>query len=824
MSFLFNLFSPKGQKAADSEEEMDDPLSRFFAATADNVDAGEIPGNADDDAINVPYHQWKKTQREHLLNFLQHRLIGDETGNEPPIESSKQEEDSFCSDILDEEFDASQQHEDGNAATAMDDDDDDGSEEERELETQPLTQFFTPRFFTNASGDKSKSGKSSKSNKSTDKSNISNASINRGFISGIKRKLGFGVEQNSYSEDAASQKKRRIDSANNNNTDKIIDKDSGKGIKIPHISNATHQTTQLSEMDLHTSRLDVELGQIVKIWRLRDTKRMAYHISSTSNNNSQESQQTIDVNTYDCHWNTNYQSYQNDGPLHSIYKTVLCLEVVQLQISTPSLVMNLPISSEPLQKKRERKQRHEIKRVHIFLYNKYADRVSRLLNDKKKYLVSLRDVPSHCIMPMESTRKIDRYIRNPFGDEEYGALSPYCICIGDDCSLKFGGERLYFDDDSLEIRLVEMPAEICFDFKADGIVSGKTVRVGGEGYYWGEGVLMKRYAEYRGWTQKKRGMTILLGDDDAEAAAPRKSAENGDESCADEALDENNASQDSSAGEGTHSGEKVQGVDSDTICRPNSVKPLSVLLPLLHESGNKRIKDITIYGVVLGYSPPSLTTTKEWKMSMVVMDETLPITTEQNQQSGGCPQSLNEDNKKVHVPSITIVLFVKNKSHLPVIRSAGDVVCCRNATLQEYNHEPQLLCNRRSSVLVVRPSLMRSPGRVLHDSISANDWSLSCSCHEDSERNAHPLDWRLVNSLWRWGQRRLSLHPTMSPNCKISIAGLDRAVENVEVTVSGDLTAVVTAILPLPDHLRRRDTARGYIRLWDGSGPPRCDP
>ena len=40
----------------------------------------------------------------------------------------------------------------------------------------------------------------------------------------------------------------------------------------------------------------------------------------------------------------------------------------------------------------------------------------------------------------------------------------------------------------------------------------------------------------------------------------------------------------------------------------------------------KKLNDtVTVYGVVLGFTPPSLTSTQEWKMSIVLIDETLPL-------------------------------------------------------------------------------------------------------------------------------------------------------------------------------------------------------
>jgi hypothetical protein len=405
--------------------------------------------------------------------------------------------------------------------------------------------------------------------------------------------------------------------------------------------------------------------------------------------------------------------------------------------------------------------------------------------------------------------RLEQYVNDPFVDTEYGATSSYCICIGDTCSLKIGREKLYFDDKKLGLRLTEMPtaAEPCIEAEepTDAIVNALTVRAGGEGHYWEteRSTLIKRFWNYKGWGQPQQ--TLLVGD---KAAAPNVTIEAQNH-------DEEQSLQELTTGE--HSGETNE--DNGHIIRPASVKRLAELRPLL--DGKKRLKQsVTVFGVVLGFSPPSLTSTREWKMSMVLIDESLPVSTEsQNQGQTG------EEKKEVHVPSITVILFSKNKSQLPVIRSAGDVICCRNAILQLYNDEPQIVCNQKANLIVVRHTTIRSPSVELQNSSLSLDWSISCNCHDAGEHDDHPyVNWRLANSLWRWGQRRLSLHPTMSPSIKISIAGLDHPAENVEVAVAGDLTAVVTSIIPFPDHLRRRDTARGYIRLWDGTGPPRSDP
>jgi hypothetical protein len=45
---------------------------------------------------------------------------------------------------------------------------------------------------------------------------------------------------------------------------------------------------------------------------------------------------------------------------------------------------------------------------------------------------------------------------NPMGDEEFGVVSPFCICIGDESNLSLGDprQRLSFDDEELKIFLL----------------------------------------------------------------------------------------------------------------------------------------------------------------------------------------------------------------------------------------------------------------------------------------------------------------------------------------------------------------------------------
>jgi hypothetical protein len=71
----------------------------------------------------------------------------------------------------------------------------------------------------------------------------------------------------------------------------------------------------------------------------------------------------------------------------------------------------------------------------------------------------------------------------------------------------------------------------------------------------------------------------------------------------------------------TGSGESV----SDPALHPDSAMSLHNLHPLLLENGTRRT--VSVWAAVLGFTPPSLTSTREWKMSIVLIDETMPLLT-----------------------------------------------------------------------------------------------------------------------------------------------------------------------------------------------------
>jgi len=601
-----------------------------------------------------------------------------------------------------------------------------------------------------------------------------------------------------------------------------------------------------------------------------------------------------------------FESYEDDGPLNTIYKRVFSIEIAQIlnaenddddddtrQCNRPSTTLaptspsiaNMATAAfsdgrHRLDRESSRRLRHQIRRARVFFYDGWADAASAAFGDirtraKKKtseectsFLASLERVPAKCILPRAIVRngvdpRLERYVRNPFGDEECGSMSSYCICMGGRSSIRFDDERLCFGEEDMGIRLVRAPGvdrcgevgegheDVVVDY--DAVITMASVRVrgnNGRGYFTEceESELAKRYVRMR----EKRATTCepievgmeqttassSVGGTGIDAGAAGSSSRNTIAG----ASSDNTASPSSRAV--TTPSRMTSGVETAETGsivafrhhRPRSVVPLCGLLSLLIRNNMKRLKDpITVYGVVLGFSPPSLTRTEEWKMSISFIDETLPVSNRARAaatagRSTPNNNSNNDENSSVdprelHVPSVTLVIFSKDKTKLPAVRSAGDVIVCAKVILQEWSGEPQLCARRTSRISIVRPRRPRCPGgEELHDPTPPDDY-----CSDEAGRDN--LCWPLVDGLWRWGQRRLSAHPTMSPNCYLSIAeavGSEHDCNNndndFERSVSGDLTAAVTAIIAMPESLRRRDSPRGYLRLWDGTGPSRTDP
>ena len=833
----------------------------------------------------MTYEEWKEQRKQFVSEYFTHRLIGLIPKDDVDVDDGEEGDDnnegedtdnndniimdecSFHSGILDEAFfddDNTNINEGGKpSATAaaenkeeeeIDDDDEDDEEEPLQTQQQLETQEF-------------------------------------GLFSGIKRKFAF-LSQSQEEEKEEEKEDDDNDDENdeeneNEDDDQASDKRSSKKKKqkkammmarmtpgqmwdgdfasIPHVSNMTAMSQEdndgggsgakcfhLKKMDLTSSSVNLGLCRVVKVWGIRLTKRM---------DQLNEEMLMLDKNN---NADNGFAAWEDDGPLNIMYKRVFSIEVVQLDnggeedshtssSSMPTFMGNQAAN----QKSTVRKRRHAVRRVRIFFYNEYATVMNGLfqqLSDefakrrKSPVLLSLVNVPPECIMPVSMSAAssgealhphLQQYVNNPFGDEELGVSSPYCICIGDDSLMKYDdeGNKCRFDGEgrgtAMEIRLVEAPvslhldnlpsddSDIAADINVNDAIISSTSILGEKGYFLeAESGLIRRYLQLLRRQKEECEVDVdyqhnsVFNAEEYETAAPgsRHDVQNvgiaglrGTIGAARGGVYNSNAAATGEANNTENTDPNANsGYTGGVIVRPRFVSSLGALPTMLIQG---RKDAVTVYGIVLGFSPPRITRMNTWMMSIVLIDDTMPTSRE---------VGAADNVKELHVPSITLNMFAKHKSELPPVRSAGDVICCQKVLLQEYNNEPQLRAKKNNNIIVVRPRVARSPEESLHNSTSLEDWSVS--------DGRHTVDLDLTNALWRWGQRRLSTHPTMSPNCYIAISQVSDHVDNFEVSVSGDITAVVTSILPTPEHLRRSDTPRGFLRLWDGTGPSRSDP
>ena len=202
---------------------------------------------------------------------------------------------------------------------------------------------------------------------------------------------------------------------------------------VPFVEDCLHDLTKLEFLDLHARTLSLSLSKIHKIWRLRDTKRIpknsirkpVFFARANSTPPQQHNRKKLV-----------FEEKEDDGPVATIYKKVVHLEVEQLHLDGQLL---------PPQPNRRLPQR-----IKVFFYNSYAIAVSgwikqqnqeqqRHSGTKRKHrdnsgttstttmdttgiVMSLSNIPACCIFPCAL---------DPRNWREEQELVDYCLCIGD---------------------------------------------------------------------------------------------------------------------------------------------------------------------------------------------------------------------------------------------------------------------------------------------------------------------------------------------------------------------------------------------------------
>ena len=203
---------------------------------------------------------------------------------------------------------------------------------------------------------------------------------------------------------------------------------------------------------------------------------------------------------------------------------------------------------------------------------------------------------------------------------------------------------------------------------------------------------------------------------------------------------------------------------------------------------------VNIYGVALGFCPPSLTKRQQWMISIALVDDSL------------------EPTFNGHVPAVAIIAFAKTKSALPDVRYCGDVVRIHRVKVQKWKGDVQLMGGEGTSYLVFRQDY----------SSSSLDWivrspSKKCSVGEKDEER--------FPKLWKWGQKRIFQYATIKSDYFWNMADVHRfSIDSAEPDSQkeGDLTVMVTAMIESPT--TSGISAYGFLRVWDGTGAPSSEP
>jgi hypothetical protein len=190
--------------------------------------------------------------------------------------------------------------------------------------------------------------------------------------------------------------------------------------RIPHISQAIHSVRKLDYVDMFTSDLDLDVCEISRVWRLRDTKRGVW-----------------DDTRYKCPIldgrlpRVPFPYREEDGPVLPIYRNVVSFELVT----------------------------KEKQRMYVFLYKTYAElfdqwhkeqQTKHRKQQKPRLLLQIKQIPAVSILP---------YTIDPKNWVDTHDLLNHCLCIGDESSMKVKvGEDEYeqvrMDSKGLELRFL----------------------------------------------------------------------------------------------------------------------------------------------------------------------------------------------------------------------------------------------------------------------------------------------------------------------------------------------------------------------------------
>lgn len=197
-------------------------------------------------------------------------------------------------------------------------------------------------------------------------------------------------------------------------------------IIIPCVeTSTTNHVKLLSDVNLFTNTLTLNLCRVERWWPLRSTRRFAKRTVSAY-------QQILHPGILE---RTELIPCTEDGPLSTLYKYVLSFEITQVNPAISSLRKMAPTARPP-------------RRMLVFLYNAYAKQVSSIIRNAPQnstIYLALENIPATSIFPFASNDWMD------------GDLNKVCVCVGGPSIMKNivddDEEYLRFDGNALKIRV-----------------------------------------------------------------------------------------------------------------------------------------------------------------------------------------------------------------------------------------------------------------------------------------------------------------------------------------------------------------------------------
>jgi hypothetical protein len=204
---------------------------------------------------------------------------------------------------------------------------------------------------------------------------------------------------------------------------------------IPPISRALHAVHLVSQIDLYTNTLCLDLCRVETIIPLRRTNRMREVTKDlqtpsniVKNDNHFHPPKKLSLSQLS---NFQYGRHADDGPLFGIYKKVLSINILQLETLTQQKFHQVTSTFNTAAKL--------YRRISIYFYNYYATRIHTFFQTHPNcnYYCRLMEIPAICIFPYYS--QSCRWFED--------GLSEYVVCVGGKsiCCVKERTNQLHFE-------------------------------------------------------------------------------------------------------------------------------------------------------------------------------------------------------------------------------------------------------------------------------------------------------------------------------------------------------------------------------------------